>query len=1269
MSDLSVKIKRATEANGHGNKVTKDEIAKFLPEALHILRTFTFRESTPASQVSQLIEEAFWTAYKKPSIEIYSTRGVLPTTTVRLATEDLSGFVEGIPVVPEEIAKGDFVTKLRDFGLITEITIGDVKQELSAKALSREQLKQFISWAGKKASVGDIDGATIHSLLDVAVAMTGDADGQGDVIALGSIKNYLNVSKIPAEVPIPPTTIPFQFTIGCGTHELKALGWDALEIVPWLRFLIETDSHRPAAQSLASSVPFAAHVLQILSKAWDGLSPHSKETVTQLLQPITVVPTKLGMRKPSEAFFANVRLFDDLPTVASCPGVKEKFFAALGVRKTVDLTTIFNRLLAPSAENNDGKPTTGARHMELIKYLASVKDDIPADDMKRLRATPICPAEAGPAGRESTQGTARLYKISELYEPKEALRDLGLPVLQWPGPPGSYRPGSLEGRFLTALGIQSKPFVPELVDMMASDDLPRRSKAMTYFIANHHINGYGSFQLGTSTKQFLPLQGDEIRYVSPAECFTNERCSVLGFSILRKDLHIHANKFGVAVDPPFTECVNRLIAKPPQNKRDASTLFGYFASRLGEIGQNSVAKLGDARIVPINTRHQTSNGFINEKASEQTSVQHVTPQQCYIGSSSNYEEIFDFVDFGGDANSFLIRCGSKNEPTIFEIAALACREPARLLGIMKSPENYLGLLRKLADDLPTLKKDKPLFKQMKASKFLLGAIEIPNSKDDKKSKRSQVDGFTDDIADPGDEDAEDAPIRQYQLAVASSIVVVDDYISYRLFRANLMCAPFDERLEEFYLALGSSPLGNLVQEDLRLGSTTEKQDSGLKLRNHVLERSKLFLHEHDKHTIKHDSRWLDKNLSVRTVSSISLRRSLRGHTLSHTEKRSAASTNERGTGWILLVTAGTYDVYQISLAICKLLIDRPTQQDYLTFETFLKLNLYELRSRGYNVERILRAKAAEQRIAEQDRRKQLESEQQQIKEQEEQWKQQNQIVPVTPRGRENIRKSEASMPGAFGSDSPENSPELPPKQKSKGLFAGLSRRLGLDNSSSSSSSGEAQQQLQNFLGGGSASEPQHDSPPAYNEIDKGTVTKPKGGEKVTSPAAVQQNLMNAIQSSRAHDSSAVFSPPSTTNVKEQASYCDASPGQNITFLASASNSMRIFVSKTLTIPSTDFLTTNSSSLNTFANLLFDVADIYSLSRQAVHIFYDEEGGTIAFNRDGSIFCNFRFYAQLHARKTEGEGKVEAAAYWWIVMAHELAHNLVKAHSADHSYYT
>ena len=215
----------------------------------------------------------------------------------------------------------------------------------------------------------------------------------------------------------------------------------------------------------------------------------------------------------------------------------------------------------------------------------------------------------------------------------------------------------------------------------------------------------------------------------------------------------------------MTECVNRLITKPPQNGRDARIVFSYFSSRLGEIGQNSVAKIADAPIVPVSKERPLS---IDEKVAKAVDRKQITPRQCYLGSSSTYGEIFDFVDFGNEANALLLKCGSKNEPTTIELATLACQEPARLLGIMQSPEKYLSLLRTLANELPQLKRDKTLFKQMKSAKFLLGSIEIPGNKTSQNLEKSTLDAEH----DSGLEDMEDAPIKQYQLTHPSHIVVV-----------------------------------------------------------------------------------------------------------------------------------------------------------------------------------------------------------------------------------------------------------------------------------------------------------------------------------------------------------------------------------------------------------------------------------------------------------------------------------------------------------------
>jgi hypothetical protein len=543
MTELGSKVIRAAESAGRGTKVVKDDINKLLPEALHILQTFTFTESTPSSQVSQVIDESFWTTYKKASIEIYSSQGVLPTTVVRLATEDLSGFVEGIPVIPRELVDNHFVLKLRDFGLITEINVGDVKRELGAKALTKGQLIQFIVWVGNKAISGDIDSSTIHDLLDNAVAMVGDNESQGGIITLSTIKHYVNAAKIPPDMPFPPNTLPFELTRSSSAMELQALGWEAMEIVPWLRFLIESVGGRNGLSTeydITSSPRFSTQVLAILSKQWEPLSQSSRETVTSLLRTMAVIPTKYGMKIPNETYFPNVKLFNDLPVISAMHGVKEKVLLALGVRKTVELDTIFQRLLDPSVLATDGeKRAPKWSHVDLITYLASVRDDIPAEDLKKLRSTPICAAEAGPVGNEASQGTSKRYRISELFEPKGALRSLGLPIIQWPGKP--FRPGSLEGKFLSFLGLRTTPSVNELLILMSSNDLPMRGKSMTYFITNYEMNGYSKASLSSISTPFLPVQGDEKRLVAPSACFVNEKASLLGFDVLHRPLVLHAN--------------------------------------------------------------------------------------------------------------------------------------------------------------------------------------------------------------------------------------------------------------------------------------------------------------------------------------------------------------------------------------------------------------------------------------------------------------------------------------------------------------------------------------------------------------------------------------------------------------------------------------------------------------------------------------------------------------------------------------------------------
>lgn len=154
------------------------------------------------------------------------------------------------------------------------------------------------------------------------------------MLVLSEIKTYLNVSRIPAEMPLPPSTMPFKFTKKMAKTDLEALGWEDLQMVPWLRWVIDNAGGRgqlTSDQDLENSPSFARAVLPVISKQWDGLSQSSKSTIIELLTLRTTMPTKLGMRKPTESYFPSVNLFDDLPVVIGIHSVKERVLVALGV--------------------------------------------------------------------------------------------------------------------------------------------------------------------------------------------------------------------------------------------------------------------------------------------------------------------------------------------------------------------------------------------------------------------------------------------------------------------------------------------------------------------------------------------------------------------------------------------------------------------------------------------------------------------------------------------------------------------------------------------------------------------------------------------------------------------------------------------------------------------------------------------------------------------------------------------------------------------------
>ncbi|KAL3479442.1 hypothetical protein BJX99DRAFT_70654 [Aspergillus californicus] len=1276
MASIQSRLLSTKDPSSKQSKIRKEDIVNVLPEVIHTQNQFVFRESTPSSLLGQTMEDAFWTCNKNASIELLSTCGVVQNYEARIAAKDLT-FIDSIPVLPDESIEGskEFIKKLTLLGLLTEVTVSDIRRELEASTLRSSQINEFLAWLGRRAISGQLDLQSVKSILSVAVANSDDENGKPTgLIVFSGITQYLNPQRIPADLPLPPAVMPFRYTKSLSKKELEAFVWEELDIVRWLSWLISNAGNRdvlPLIQDITQTPPFAAQVLPVLSKHWESFGPSAKQCVVAQLQSMTVIPTKVGMKRPDETYFPSVRLFDDLPIVNGLQGVKEKFLSALGVRKTVELGVIFDRLLhAPKSDA--GKPPGQGKwsHVDLIRYLASVSSDIPNNDIKRLKGTSFCTTELekGTGTGESNPCPDRVrYKVQDLFEPSDSLRVLGLPIIEWPG---KYMSASIEGKFLAKLGLRGSPTAIEVIRIMAraakSNNWALHGKAISYYITEFDANGYGVFDCSAVTDPFLPLEKPNSFFAEnvnskqaslfgvaaqgqysisvPSKCYTDEGAGLFGFDILRRDLHRHASRLGVKQHPTLTDCLDALVRRPPSTKQDARVLFRYLAGRVSELNSRDTDRVGNAEIVPVSTADEASKGG---------KVRHVAPRLCYLGDGEDYKDLFDFVDFGQEANLFLMAVGSKREPTKIELAQMVVREPARISSTFQSAEKYLKLLRTLAEDLSVLKRNKELFQEMRKSAFLLASKDIVSA-NDQPPEKTKRESFAD---SDDDEDVTDG-IREWTLTAAKDAVVVDDFQSFVLFRSHVLAAPQEEMLENFYVALGALPLSKTVEERAQWGPLATDQRAAVKLLKLMNERSRLFVHDQPPESIRHDSRWLEKNLKVQVVHSIVMTRTLKGSRISYKQERKAIVT-EVSREYIMRICPGRYDFYEISQALSHLILARPKLHSSLTLEMLLKTDLLELKTRGYNVERILKQKAQEARIAEDRRHQQFEEERRRLQEKEEMLiKQQAQEQTLEVQG-------QSSMPGVFP-DSPSSTdrnrtPSISSNQeKHRGLFSNFTKHFKDGNRSSwnpFSESAPGPNSQDNFS---QRPPPEEPKPP-----------RPEAPVTVNSPLQLQKKLLSAVQSSRAHGSSGVFSRPQTDQISELKSYCDEKPRHELDFAATLPCKVNVLLAKSVSDRSA-FLAQNSIGMNLFGSILLDCADVFSLRPDSLSIFYDPGSKSIGFNRAGSIFCNYHFFQMLHEKsllQNSTQDRGEGTIYWWVILCHELAHNLVSDHSSAHSFYT
>jgi len=198
---------------------------------------------------------------------------------------------------------------------------------------------------------------------------------------------------------------------------------------------------------------------------------------------------------------------------------------------------------------------------------------------------------------------------------------------------------------------------------------------------------------------------------------------------------------------------------------------------------------------------------------------------------------------------------------------------------------------------------------------------------------------------------------------------------------------------------------------------------------------------------------------------------------------------------------------------------------------------------------------------------------------------------------------------------------------------------------------------------------------------------PTGGKQNVTPkddAILHENLekllRNKVKQSPTVGSTGIQSEEQTIPIPEgldHGSSCEVVPAQHIKPFVEANgkseahNGIKIFAyakGDKNTLSSVDFLRKNIESVESFAVVLERLCLVFEIPLASVAIYHDPTGRAIAFNAQGALYFNVRYYHSLHYTKNL-HTRQPCYCYWFVVVCHELAHNMEGPHNQTHAFYT
>ncbi|CAF3429660.1 unnamed protein product [Rotaria socialis] len=1233
-----------------------------------ILSPYAFQPSAPNKDIGRILLDGFFSSQEDILVPVKrcpsdNHLSLIPSTEAFLSnSKHIQAFLP-VPLVPFEISKNNFFKILKERRWIEEIDYDTIVVKIHQSIFLFSEFVELLRWLCKN----DMNNSKVYIKRVLSKIHYRDTR-QSPIIKLENIELYdaLNINSL----PLPPNVLPPDVVAHISREDLqRRLSLSAMSAKTLIEYYLIENQHHLFHNENTSKI-----LLSFICQNWNQFNDAESTIIRSLLSSMKCIPTSQGMKSPNESYIRSSNLSSDLPIItlyipqvakdnnqqeSKDHPVSTEFLKSIGCR-TIHVPTLTNPL---QTESNDLQKLETVIQ-DLLKQRRNMSDT----DLHALKHNQCITGTT----LESNGQTKTKYKPCDLHFPSVAIRLKWneLPIIDWL----DIDSHSQEYSFLKELGVKE---VPELHKLIARIDFEHQAgskQIVDYKLPNSLVFFAEKFQVHYSKlwknakirTPFLPSSVPDVNHSTEVILTTPETAfkelSPLFPSLLPDVIRCFSQYFnmellGVKNHPTLPMAFEVLMEKRNQllTFQTASKYFAYF-NKLDGLNTKFIQRISTIPFIPLSENKfyaKISQVFIPTKIST-TSQDNNTNTLDDIAARG----LIDYIDYGSDANSFLLNIGVLPYPSAENLADL----------LIERQESYFNQNKNDTEELISAKVRfyTNCLKQLSAASNVTQQLYV-------EPLRSRLINKPWCLAYQSLERSDGTKHQIFKTAKPSDIYLDDDHQSAIDLRP--LCAPDEPELMKLYKKFGAKWISECVKRTLVHRGKCVVTDRSKKLGDRIHHRlDMLFVNNRGESMENIDENRIEllrKHFVIYEAEGIECQLTFQNRTitLNSTECSSCALEFDRKQVCLYIhKDISTLDYIDIATELTRFVCKKPLDTLVHSISDKLSSPLGTLKRRGIPVDRLL--KSSEQQPV----KLSLQIEPKKLEETKPKPALQQQEQIMEPKKLEENKPKSASQ---------QQEQIMEPKK--------LLQQQEQQQLQRQHQQGSQEQYQQNILNQRGLFQSLKDllapmqlsTPSAALPPPPPTATNPKAGSVENISSTIERTPIENFGQFKSEDDADIEKMIRTSRPYSQMEFnqrehsktennssCEYVPATNMIRYDKLLHGIPLYIDRNVKL--TNIMIEQGKQL---AWVLASLAQqVFNVPVQTMHLFRDIDSARIAFNTNGALFFNLRYFEQVFfddlryylenstpslPSSTPIVRKI--ANFYYMIACHELSHNIDSNH--------